>query len=471
MQAGNKSLLAKFCVVKYYLSLLRRGSVFVRKIDLPQSVKYIINVLEQNGFEGYAVGGCVRDALLGREPKDFDITTNALPQQVKKLFRRTIDTGIKHGTVTIMINREGYEVTTYRIDGEYEDGRHPNTVKFTPNLIDDLMRRDFTINAMAYNDRDGVVDAFNGQQDLENGIIRCVGCAHDRFTEDALRIMRAVRFAAQLGFDIEEGTREAIKELAGNLNVISAERIAAELFKLIMSDNPGMIREAYNMGITGMMLPEFDVIMNTPQNSPYHSYSVGEHTIRVLEATEKIPYLRWAALLHDIGKPATHTTDEKGIDHFHGHETVSSEMAHDILRRLRLDNNTIGAVTKLIKYHDYPLTASEKIIRRSMNRIGTDIYPLFLKLRWADLAGKSSYSREINTELFKQIDKTYDLVCEAESCVAIRDLAVNGKDIIELGAPKGAIIGEILEKLLDMVIDEPTLNNREYLLSEAAKLI
>ena len=252
-------------------------------ILMPQKVKFIIKQLMDNGFEAYAVGGCVRDSILGREPNDWDITTSALPGQVKEVFEHTVDTGIQHGTVTVVLDKENFEVTTYRIDGEYEDNRHPKEVIFTANLVEDLKRRDFTVNAMAYNDETGLVDVFGGISDLNDKIIRCVGNAEDRFSEDALRVLRAARFAAQLGFSIEDGTMQAMKSMAPNLANISAERIQVELVKLIISDNPDMIKTAYELGITKIVLPEFDKIMNIEQNNPHHIYTVGEHTLYALK--------------------------------------------------------------------------------------------------------------------------------------------------------------------------------------------
>ena len=256
------------------------------KMNIPKDVDFIIKKLEENGYEAFAVGGCVRDTILGREPKDWDITTSALPQKVKEIFRRTLDTGLQHGTVTVMLKHIGYEVTTYRIDGEYKDSRHPESVEFTTNLIEDLKRRDFTINAMAYNSKYGVVDAFDGIGDLQRKVIKCVNDPEERFTEDALRMLRAVRFSAQLGFEIEEKTEKAIKKLAPTLEKISAERICAELEKLILSDNPDKLIEAYNLGITKVVLPEFDAMMECKQDTPYHMYNVGEHTIKVMENVE-----------------------------------------------------------------------------------------------------------------------------------------------------------------------------------------
>ena len=292
------------------------------RIQIPEKGSQIINGLTQAGFEAYIVGGCVRDAILGRSATDWDITTNAKPEQVKALFPRTIDTGIQHGTVTVMLGRTGFEVTTYRIDGEYQDGRHPEKVTFTRNLLEDLKRRDFTINAMAYNETEGLIDAFDGFEDLRNRQIRCVGDPTERFTEDALRILRAVRFAAQLDFTIEEKTLQAISEFAPNLSKISAERIQTEIVKLLTSDHPQTWRTLYETGITSVILPEFDVCMVTPQNNPHHCYYVGEHILQALPQVEPDKVLRLAILLHDIGKPKVRNTDEDEVDHFTNHGDV-----------------------------------------------------------------------------------------------------------------------------------------------------
>lgn len=294
---------------------------------MPKDVERIIDTLEDAGYEAYAVGGCIRDTLLGRVPEDWDITTSALPEQVKALFPRTVDTGLIHGTVTVLLKGSGYEVTTFRIDGEYEDARHPKEVVFTSKLAEDLMRRDFTINAMAYNHRTGIVDLFCGKEDLQKGMIRCVGDARKRFEEDALRIMRAIRFSAQLGFSIEKETKRAASKLAENLERVSKERIQVELVKLLVSNHPEKMRELYQMGITRIILPEFDDVMELEQNNPYHCFTVGEHTIRMLEEIPPQKVLRLTALLHDIGKVQCHTKDEKGEDHFYGHAEIGAEMA------------------------------------------------------------------------------------------------------------------------------------------------
>lgn len=302
------------------------------KIKLPRKVQHIIEALESGGYEAYAVGGCIRDSLLGRKPQDWDITTSAKPEEVKKIFKRTVDTGIQHGTVTVLLENEGFEVTTYRIDGKYEDGRHPKEVVFTPNLKEDLKRRDFTVNAMAYSEKEGLIDLFDGAGDLERGRIHCVGDAKERFREDALRMMRAVRFGAQLGFSIEENTKKAIRALASSLSKISAERIQTELVKLLVSDNPQEVRTLYETGLTTVFLPEFDAMMATEQNNPHHKYTVGEHTIVSLTHVRGEKVLRLAMLFHDVAKPVCITRDEEGIHHFHGHPGVGSEMTRKILR-------------------------------------------------------------------------------------------------------------------------------------------
>ena len=307
------------------------------QIVIPEQVNSILESLQKAGYEAYVVGGCVRDALLGREPHDWDITTSALPTEVKNVFPRTVDTGLQHGTVTVLCGGTGYEVTTFRVDGVYEDGRHPKEVTFTPSLKEDLRRRDFTINAMAYNNASGLVDLFGGQQDLENGVVRAVGDPVQRFTEDALRIMRAIRFSAQLGYEIEPGTLKAAEILAPNLQKISSERIREELEKTLVSDRPELLRTAWAAGITKEFIPEFDRCMETDQINPHHCYTVGEHILKSVSLVRKDRILRITMFLHDIAKPICHTVDEEGIDHFRGHAEVGCNLAKTILQRLKYD--------------------------------------------------------------------------------------------------------------------------------------
>lgn len=434
------------------------------KINLPEKVSRIIHTLQANGYEAYAVGGCVRDSILGREPDDWDITTSATPLETKALFARTFDTGIEHGTITVLIDKDAFEVTTYRVDGKYEDSRHPSEVTFTRCLQEDLLRRDFTINAMAYNDEEGLVDIFGGIEDLNNKTIRCVGNAEARFGEDALRILRAVRFAAQLGFEIEEETREGIVKLAPTLANISAERIQVELIKMLVSPNPSLLRTAYELGITKVILPEFDEMMKTEQETPHHIYSVGEHTLKAIETIRPDKVLRLTMLFHDIAKPMMKTIDANGVAHFKMHDVEGVEMTKSILRRLKFDNDTLGKVTKLVQYHDYRIPAEPKRVRKAMNKIGEDLFPYYLEVRTADTMAQSEYMREEKLQNIRDMEKCYQEILEKQECVSLKDLAISGSDLIANGMKPGKEIGYVLNSLLEKVIENPELNTRETLL-------
>lgn len=435
------------------------------RIQLPRKVEDIIERIEAAGFEAYAVGGCVRDSVLGREPDDWDITTSAKPEEVKRLFDRTVDTGIQHGTVTVMLGREGFEVTTYRIDGKYEDSRHPKDVTFTASLKEDLKRRDFTINAMAYNGKDGLIDLYGGIRDIERGLIRCVGDAGERFTEDALRMMRAVRFSAQLGYTIEENTKAAIKELAPTIQRISAERIQVELVKLMISDHPDYIRTAYETGITEQIFPEFDICMKTGQNNPHHCYSVGEHILHTLSYVEADKVLRLGMLFHDVGKPETLTVDEQGITHNHGHAAVGEEMTARIMKRLKFDNDTSNKVRKIVLYHDRKIENNKKSVRRAINQVGEDIFPLLFSVKYADIMAQSSYQREEKLRDLEKLKDIYEDIVANKDCLSLKDLAVTGGDLIAAGMKPGREIGRTLQKLLEVVLEKPECNRKEYLLS------
>ena len=434
------------------------------KIQLPEKVNMIISTLQTHGYEAYAVGGCVRDSILGRIPDDWDITTSATPLETKQLFKRTFDTGIEHGTITVLIDKEAFEVTTYRVDGKYEDSRHPSEVTFTRSLREDLLRRDFTINAMAYNDAEGLVDIFGGIEDLQNKTIRCVGNAKERFGEDALRILRAVRFAAQLGFAIEEETREGIIELAPTLANISAERIQVELIKMLVSPNPGLLRTAYELGITKVILPEFDELMKTTQETPHHMYTVGEHTLKAIESVRPDKILRLTMLFHDIAKPKMKTIDEKGVAHFKMHDVEGVGMTKTILRRLKFDNDTLGKVTKLVQFHDYRIPAEPKRVRRAMNKIGEELFPYYLEVRTADTLAQSEYLREEKLQNIRDMKVCYHEILEKKECVSLKDLAVTGSDLIADGMKPGKEIGFVLNQLLEMVLENPQLNTKARLL-------
>lgn len=434
------------------------------RIKLPDKVNTIIRTLQSHGYEAYAVGGCVRDSILGRIPEDWDITTSAMPEETKALFSHTFDTGIAHGTITVLLGREGFEVTTYRVDGKYEDSRHPTEVSFVRNLKEDLLRRDFTINAMAYNEEDGLVDIFDGLKDIERKLIRCVGEARKRFSEDALRVLRGVRFAAQLGFEIDEETKAGMRLLAPTLTKISAERIQAELVKILLSPRPDMLREACALGITKEFLPEFDRAMETRQETPHHMYTVGEHILHAMQNVRSDRALRLTMLLHDLGKPEMKTMDENGTAHFKGHAEAGRRIAGDVMRRLKFDNVTLHSVEKLVYYHDYRMPVAEKNVRRAMNRIGEELFPLYLEVRRADVLAQSLYWREEKLADIDGVEKLYHKILEAGQCVTLKNLAVTGKDLIAAGMDPGKEIGETLNRLLDLVIEKPELNTKAELL-------
>jgi tRNA nucleotidyltransferase (CCA-adding enzyme) len=320
------------------------------------------------------------------------------------------------------------------------------------------------MNAMAYNDSEGLVDIFGGLKDLQSKTIRCVGNAKARFGEDALRILRAVRFAAQLGFEIEEETRPGITELAPNLANISAERIQVELIKMLVSPNPGMIRTAYELGITKVILPEFDVMMKTEQETPHHKYSVGEHTLKSLEFVRADKVLRLAMLFHDVAKPLMKTIDENGVAHFKMHDVKGVEMTKQILRRLKFDNDTMNKVVKLVQYHDYRMPAEAKNVRRAMNKIGEELFPYYLEVRRADALAQSEYLQDEKLQNIEKIKFQYEEIVKRQECVSLKDLAISGSDLIAAGMEPGKEIGEILNKLLELVIESPDLNQKDKLL-------
>jgi len=445
------------------------------KFSIPKKVNQIIEELMQHGFDAYAVGGCVRDMVLGREPEDWDITTSATPQEVKRIFRRTVDTGIVHGTVTVLLDKDHYEVTTYRLDGVYEDNRHPKEVSFTSNLTEDLKRRDFTINAMAYNEKEGFVDLFGGMEDLKSGLIRCVGSAEERFSEDALRILRAARFSAQLGFRIENETLTAMKEKVANLTFISAERIRVELTKLLISDHPDRLRLLYETGITKVILPEFDSMMITEQKNVHHIYTVGEHTIKAVSevsgkqeenrfATRERTILRWTMLLHDVEKPNMASIGSDGQTHFYGHQEKGAITAKSILRRLKFDNDTLDAVVHLIRWHDYRIVLTPAGMRKAMSRIGKEYMELLFEVNRSDIAAKNPERAMEKYNRLAEARRLYQEVIDKKECVSLKELKVNGRDLIEAGHKPGRELGELLDRLLAQVLENPAWNEKETLL-------
>ena len=434
------------------------------EIEIPQGAAWVLKQLRDAGYEAYVVGGCVRDSLLHRMPDDWDITTSAKPEDTKRIFRRTVDTGIQHGTVTVMVDRTGYEVTTYRIDGEYADGRHPEHVTFTASLLEDLKRRDFTINAMAYCPAEGLVDEFDGIGDINRRVIRAVGDPVQRFTEDALRMMRAIRFSAQLDYRIDEDTREGIRLLAPNLQKVSAERIRVELEKLLLSEHPEELKEAYELGLLRQFLPELSECMECGQNNPHHCLSVGDHILCGVKAARRDKVLRLALLLHDIAKPQVKTTDENGIDHFHGHAARSAALADRILRDLKYDNQTREAAVRLIAWHDRNLGDTLPEIRKNISELGEEWFLPLLEVKTSDVEAQSDYHREEKLGKIEYWRNAFEEIRRAGDCLSLKNLAVSGKDLIAAGAAPGKEIGRILHEMLEEVLREPAHNTREYLL-------
>lgn len=417
------------------------------KVKVPEQVADIMNRLMEYGYEAYAVGGCVRDRILDRIPGDWDITTSAKPEEVKALFQRTIDTGIEHGTVTVMIGKEGYEVTTYRIDGEYEDNRHPKSVEFTSNLIEDLKRRDFTINAMAYNPTTGIVDAFHGLEDLKEGIIRCVGTAENRFTEDALRILRAIRFAGQLGFTIEEETKRAIQKKVPLLRNISAERIRTELNKLIVSKHPELLIEAYELGITKIILPEFDSFTKKERNQVIRAISQVNQLIKdgAVCSEKNHVVLCYSMLLCYLPDAVTQTKE--------------------VLKRLKFDNYTIDTAVHLVKHRKDAVITTEIGVRRQSSQIGVEYMPLYFLMKRADILARQGVEQGQQLYETAQLEKLFQEMIHAGYAVTLKELAVDGKTLIELGFQPGKQLGEILKELLEVVIEEPSYNEKDKLIA------
>ena len=433
------------------------------KIQLPKGVSDIINLLIEHGYEAYAVGGCIRDSILNIHPEDWDITTSAKPDEVKSLFKRTVDTGIKHGTVTILYKNDSYEVTTYRIDGKYEDSRHPTSVEFTPNLSNDLRRRDFTINAMAYNKQKGLVDLYNGVDDLKKGIIRCVGNPAHRFEEDALRILRAFRFSAQLNFEIEEESYKAACLQKENLHNISAERIRTELNKLITSHHPEKLIDLYHAGITKIIFAEFDLMMESVHYENAEE-TVGSYAIKTLQTldgsdlklddrTELI--LRWTLLLHEVDCI----------------QTNSFKFVKSILKRLKFDNNTIEKVSRLIKWTHILFELSPYGIRKAINEVGIDIFELLFIVKRTRLI---TPDRVYYKEKLKGLNIAYNIykdVLGSGDCTNLNMLKVSGKDLINVGYKPGKELGDTLNKLLELVLKDPRLNEKPTLLAKAKEYL
>ena len=444
------------------------GGIFT---ELSEGAEKVIEMLEEAGYEAFAVGGCVRDSLLGKKPFDFDVTTSASPEEMKEVFRNehVIETGIKHGTLTVLINKEPVETTSFRVEKGYSDNRRPEKVEFVRSLSEDLSRRDFTINALAYNEKTGIVDLFGGIYDLEHGTVRCVGNPDKRFNEDALRIMRALRFASVLGFGIEEETATSIKRNCGLLNNISSERISSELSKLLCGKNAAKILLEHPEPFF-VIIPELSVLKGFDQRHFRHHLDAFGHTAAVLEAVPPVLELRLAALLHDIAKPLCQTVDENGTGHYYGHAQIGAKLSEEILTRLKFDNETKKAVFELVSRHENRFEAEPKAIKRLLCKIGAEGFEKLLCLMEADEHGKREEFRFPESK-FAEFRKIAAEIIEKEECFSLKNLSIGGKDLIALGFVPGPEIGRILEHLLDSVMDGKLPNEKNPLLDEAKKFI
>lgn len=437
------------------------------KINVPKQVNMVLKALEEHGFEAFIVGGCVRDAIMGIAPKDYDVTTSALPEETKEVFRdfHVIETGIKHGTVTVMVDKEPIEITTYRIDENYVDNRHPENVRFTRSLKEDMARRDFTMNAIAYNPACGLVDYYGGLEDIQRGVIRAVGEADKRFEEDALRIMRALRFSSVTGFAIEEATAEAALRHKDFLNNISAERIQVELVKLLCGKDARRVMMEFT-DILAVILPELLEMKGFDQCNAYHIYDVLEHTAVAVENTPAEPVLRLSALLHDTGKPETFFQDCTGVGHFYGHNLASKRIAEDLLERLKFDNDTKEKVLLLVEKHDMQIKAEETAVKRALNKLGEENFRNLIALARADNKAQNPIIVKRQEHFDKLLAIAEEIILK-EECFSLKALAVNGRDLIEIGFKPGPELGKALENLLEAVISGEIENKKEELLKKA----
>ena len=438
-------------------------------INIPNNANVLIHLLQAHGHKAYVVGGCVRDSILGRVPNDWDICTSATPSEMLEIFKdkRVIETGLQHGTITVVVDGESYEVTTFRIDGDYSDNRRPDSVTFTTSLEKDLSRRDFTINAMAYNDEEGLIDPFGGLEDIKYQKVNCVGYAKDRFEEDALRILRAIRFAAQLEFDIMPETDWQIHQQYKNLRNISKERINSEFCKIVAT-NSFCVELLLYQDVFGLFIPELIDMVGFNQNNPYHDYDVFVHTIYAMENCNSTDLtVRLAVFFHDFGKPHCYQDGEDGVRHFKGHGRVSAEMTDEIMMRLKFDNKTRHDVAKLVYYHDATFEVGAKYIKRWLNKIGPEQFKRLLEVRKADIKGQKQHYDEERVMKVITIERLLEQILQEGECFSMKELAINGSDLINIGYKQGKGIGCVLNDLLQMVIDGKVLNEKDALLKLA----
>jgi tRNA nucleotidyltransferase (CCA-adding enzyme) len=445
------------------------------KVKLPPNVSYLLNILVEDGYEAYIVGGCVRDSMLGRQPNDWDICTSAKPEEVVDLLGcyddiEVILTGLKHGTITAHVNGENYEITTYRIDGEYKDNRRPDSVIFVDDIVKDLARRDFTVNAMAYNWHEGFVDPFGGCGDLLEETIRCVRNPDDRFEEDALRIMRALRFASTYGFKIEEKTAAAIHRNKQLLRNISAERIQSELAKMLCGEGILDILLEYK-DVLAIIIPELEPCIGFNQNNPYHKYDVYDHIAHAVANYKGNDIsIKMALLLHDIGKPECYFEDENG-GHFYSHGVHSMHIAKDVTTRLKFDSTTMDEVVDLVLYHDADIQPNIRSVKKWLNKVGPDMLEKLMVVREYDIYAQSDVNQIPRIDKCRMVFDMAREVVVTNQCFQIKDLAIDGNDVIDLGVPSGPIVGNVLKHILDKVIADELENEREALMGEAKDYI
>lgn len=443
-----------------------------KAMPMPDSVMRVLNRLNEAGFEGYLVGGCVRDFLMGREPKDYDVATNASAEQTESIFSdfKVIETGIKHGTVTVISDGIPVEVTTYRVDGTYSDGRHPDSVTFSASIQEDLSRRDFTMNSVAYSPHDGRVDLFGGCDDIRSGIVRCVGEPDRRFGEDALRILRALRFAAVLGFEIEPQTADAIHRGKHLLHQIAVERITAEIFLLICGQNASKILREYS-DVIGEILPPVTAMFGCGQDTPYHIYDVWEHTLHVIDNVPPLIEMRMAALLHDVGKPHCRTTDENGIGHFYGHADISADIAREIFDKyLRTSNSVSDRIIMLAANHDETFIPTVKIMRRRLTKYGEETLRQLMQLSRADVMGQAPGLIDERLKKMDEAENVLENLLKSEGRLSLKSMAVSGRDLTAAGIPQSKEMGNILKALLDEVSDEKIPNEKGALVQRALEI-
>ncbi len=435
------------------------------KFEIPAGAQKIFQTLIDADYEAYLVGGCVRDLIRGVAPHDWDICTSARPEETENCFagHRIIETGLKHGTVTVLEDGEPYEITTYRTEGPYSDSRRPDYVKFVSDLEADLARRDFTMNAIALGLDGSLRDPFGGAGDIKAGVIRCVGEPTQRFQEDGLRVMRALRFAAVLGYEIEEQTAQAIHENRHMLEHVAAERIHVELCKLLVGEKAGDILRQYP-DVFCQFWPQLEPLITLEQNNPWHCWGGWEHTIHAVEAAPPELILRLTMLLHDIGKPSCKSTDENGIDHFYGHPAVSAKLADEMLQSLKFDNKTRERVVTLVEYHDVQIPNRERSVHKWLGRLGPETFFQLLEIKRADGMGQAyELVKDRLAELEEMKSKAEEIIAQGQ-CVSLKDLAVNGRDVIAAGIAPGPEVGRVLDRLLEQVLNGEVSNEREVLL-------